>query len=170
MASSLTSTSLKSGFLYFTFLMIILAGVVYLFSDRSDSYQNLRKQAFLLTSSAFKNGIYFAHSKFQVRQNQEQYFDLWVDETTGLDFNKKGYPIGTSISNINQQKPKTAKHCKEIWQFVLGSLQPELVLAENENDYWVQLTSSDICIYHSPFTNKMQLSYHSLTGKIELVE
>jgi len=170
MASSLTSTSLKSGFLYFGFLMIIVGGVSYLLLDREGVHKDLRIQAFSLTASALKNGIYLARSKFLVRLKNEQYLDLWIDGKTGLDFNKTGYPIGTSITDSKQQEPKTAVHCKEIWQFVLGPLQPELTLVKNRNDYWVQLTSDNICVYRSPFVDKMQLSYHSSTGKVELTE
>jgi len=170
MASSLTSTSLKSGFLYFGFLMVIVGGVSYLLLDREGGHKNLRKQAFSLTASAFKNGIYLARSKFLVRLNNEQYLDLWVDGTTGLDFNKTGYPIGTSINDKGEKEAKTSNHCKEIWQFVLGPLQPNLIIIENGNDYWVELTSNNTCIYRSPFLDKMQLSYHSLTGKVELTE
>ena len=170
MASSLTSTSLKSGFLYFIFLAIIIGGVIYLLSNREANHQGFRKQAFALTASAFKNGIYFANTKFQIHLNKEQHFDLWTDGKAGLDFNAAGYPIGTSIIDNKQQQPKTATHCKEIWQFVLGPLQPKLTLIKNNTDYWVQLNSDNICIFKSSFTNKLQLSYHSLTGKVTLTE
>ena len=169
MASSLTSTSLKSGYIYLVLIAMVLMGVVYLLIGPSKPHNNLRKHAFYLTNSAFKNGIYLAHSKFQLRKTPNKTLNIWSDNHAGLDFNDKGYPIGTSILDPKTNTPLSKEHCIEIWKFILGPLQPSISTEKLEKDYWVEIDQQKKCIYLSSYDQKMQLSYHSLTGKTKIV-
>ena len=171
MASSLTTTSLRSSYLYFGLLLFIVIGVFYLFVFKKPSIKNnLYYHAFRLNGSAFENGIYFANIRFLTNNPEKNTLDQWLVEGIGLDFNRNGYPIGTDVQAADQQTPKTTEQCRQIWQFVLGPLQPKLYLSPNEDGYWVQLNEQNICIYRSFHLDKMQLSYHSQTGKVYLTE
>ena len=170
MASSLTSTNQYSSYLYVGFFVFIFASLIYFLNQPSSAQQNLRKQAFLLTASAFKNGIHFAHSKFQLSQSNPNKLNLWVENDTGLDFNHNGFPIGTSIKILEQKTPITTSNCIEIWRFVLGPIQPTLGVEGDKTNYWASLSEQNVCVFKSPYLDKMQLSYHSLTGKVEIVK
>ena len=170
MASSLTSTSLSSGSLYIGFFLFVFIGVLYFFNDSSDAHKNLREQSFLLAASAFKNGIYIAHSKYQTVQTNDNNLNLWSSRSTGLDYNHNGFPIGTSIKDIQQNIPTKVINCIEIWNFVLGPIKPTIGTNKYKDDFWVELEDKGKCIFHSSHLTKMQLSYHSLTGSVEIVK
>jgi len=167
--SSLTSTNIKSGFLYLFLLATISVGVLYLILfDKKTTFNNLQKKTLLITASAFKNGIKFANIKFNLNQNNNN-LNLWNTNNVGLDFNYHGFPIGTNILNNEQLVPASSEQCRQIWQFVLGPLQPALELSFNNSGYWVKLNTNGSCSYrYSQY--RPHINYQPLTGKISLLE
>lgn len=171
MASFLTSTSSKSSLLYLSFLGLILCGVFYLFWFKNpDVSKGLRQQAFRLNASAFANGIHLARMRYLTNNLKENRLNQWMDFDIGLDFSPSGYPIGTDIENLETEAPATVENCRQIWQFVLGPLQPKMYLTENKQGYWTQLNEDKSCSYFAFDLIKMQLSYHSSSGKVHLSE
>ncbi len=171
MASVLTSTSSKSGYLYLVLLALVVTGLVYLFVfEKPPVAKDWQRQAFRLNAAAFSNGIHLAHARFLTNNQDKIRQDWWQDKGVGLDYNPMGFPIGTDISEINLTTPASAENCRQIWQFVLGPLQPEVSLKKTDSGYWVELTEDKICVFYAFDLQKMQLSYHSLSGKVDLTE
>ena len=167
MASSLTSTNLKSGFLYLLLIVVASCAVLYLLlPNHSKTINHLQKKSLVINSSALKNGIKFANMKFKLKKNNSQRLNLWISNGVGLDFNDNGFPIGSNISNLNQQLPKSSKQCRQIWKFVLGPLQPKLELKFN-NGYWTKLEKNNTCSYRYS-SHKPYIVYHSLSGTVTL--
>jgi len=171
MASALTSTGLKSSQIYFAFILLVIVGVIYLLLIKKPSAaDNIVRQAFQLNSSAFENGIYFANIRFLTKNPDRNQLDQWLIGKVGLDYNQKGFPIGTDIEDFDQQTPKTSENCRQIWQFILGPLQPKLHLSKKNSGYWTYLNEQNVCIYQRDRLNKMILSYHSETGRVYLTK
>ncbi len=171
MASALTSTSSKSGYLYLILLGMVILGVVYLFAFKKPSVaKNWQQQAFNLNAAAFTNGIHLANARFLTNNSRQKRIDWWIDGGIGLDYNKAGYPIGTDISDSQLGAPINAENCAQIWRFVLGPLQPQIHSSKVKNGYWVELTKDKTCIFRAFELEKMQLSYHSQTGTVTLTE
>lgn len=168
MASSLTTTSLKSASLYVAFLTLVIAGVFYLLGhNKNQSTKLMMEKAFLLNASAFENGIQLAHSKFLVDENKS---GLLSYSSSELDFNTAGFPVGTSIEKKFRDHPYLSEHCVEIWQSVLSPLHPPMQLFPSENNYWVNLTDDNICVYRRSNLPKMSISYHSGTGTVVITK
>jgi len=172
MASSLTSTGLKSGVIYVFLLLGVVVGVVYLFLIKQPNVRNsLHLQAFKLNFSAFRNGIKLANYHFIVSQNNppNHGIDRWLDKNIGLDFNSYGFPIGTNVTDISQEKVQTSIQCMQLWQFVLGPLQPPISLIKKPDFYWVELTKNGLCTYQSDNVKNFIINYDPLSGKISLI-
>ena len=171
MASALTSTSSKSGYLYLVLLGMVILGVVYLFAFKKPSVaKDWQRQAFKLNAAAFTNGIHLANARFLTNNADQILINWWQHNGVGLDYNTAGYPIGTDIVDIQVSTPATVENCVQIWQFVLGPLQPKVQLKQTKNDYWAELTEDRTCVFHAFELKKMQLSYHSQTGTVILTE
>lgn len=171
MASSLTSTNLKSSSLYLLLLALVVVGVFYLFFFRKpDVTVGLQQHAFRLNAAAFTNGIYLANIRFITNNAERKTTDIWGEKETGLDFNRFGYPIGTNVLDVSQETPTSAEQCRQVWMFVLGPLQPKISLSSDSESYWVELDNSNNCIFRAFNLEKMQLSYQSRTGKVVLFQ
>ncbi len=176
MASALTSSNKNSIALYLILLLIILLGVGYLFLVKQPSIKiDLQRKAFSLNASAFKNGIYLAHIKFLAnvgdKQADSNLIDRWISDGLGLDYNVHGFPVGISYTKHNLPKqPVRLEDCRDIWDFVLGKLRPKLYLNKKLDSYWVDISDDGVCHYFFSDFKKTVISYHSLTGKVNLVE
>lgn len=174
MASSLTSASLKSGFLFICFLGLIGLGVVYLLLWRQPSVvDNLNQQAFRLNYAAFKNGIKLANYQFIANQSLYQSSEIlnrWNDGKSALDYNSSGFPIGTSVTDINQQQPNSALNCYEVWRFVLGPLQPEISIDPSQGKYWTELHPNEYCAYYPPNIKNLAIFYYFNQGNVHLYQ
>ncbi|MBV1909443.1 MAG: hypothetical protein KUG78_08975 [Kangiellaceae bacterium] len=171
MASSLTSTSSKSGNLYLFLLIFVVIGLFYLFFiKRPTATIDFQRQAFRLNSSAFENGIRLANMRFKSSSIEQNLVDRWFDKDVGLDYNENGFPIGTDIVIGESDKGMSAENCQQVWRFVLGPLQPKMLVARSENEYWVEVDANNNCVFHPFKIQQMQLSYHSTTGKVVLTK
>lgn len=176
MASALTSSNKDSIALYLILLVIILLGVGYLFLVKQPSIKiDLQKKAFSLNASAFKNGIYLAHIKFLANAGEKQadtnLTDRWISDGIGLDYNAQGFPVGISYTKNNLPKqPGKLEDCRDIWGFVLGKLRPRLYLNRRLDSYWVDISDDGVCHYYFSDFKQTTISYHSLTGNVNLVE
>ncbi len=171
MASALTSTNTKSGYLYLILLGMIVLGVVYLFVFKKPSVaKDWQRQAFRLNAAAFTNGIHLANARFLTNNANQVQVDWWLQGGIGLDYNSAGYPIGTDISDSQLSAPVKPENCGQVWKFVLGPLQPQMHPSKSENNYWVELTEDKTCVFHAFGLEKMQLSYQSQTGTVILIE
>jgi hypothetical protein len=159
---------------YVNYLIVIFSVglsffLLFKLSDRTPS-DNLYRQAFYLNAAAFKNGIHLANIKFFANNPNNDTIDRWQLPDVGLDYNNRGYPIGTQLSELDEKRITDIEQCRQIWQFVLGPLQPKIFLNANSNGYWVELIETDICIYH-PFNQpELSLRYLASTGETNLSE
>ena len=175
MASSLTATSLKSLSLYFVLLVMIVLGAIYfLHFKQPNVIDSLNTQAFRLNYSAFENGIKLANYQFIIRNAQQvknngNMFDIWTEGDIGLDYNNAGFPIGTDILRSNQQAPASSNDCLRLWQFVMGPLQPKILLKPDSGGYWTQLSFDNSCIFYSSDVPGLEVHYFSDTGKVSLI-
>ncbi|TQV88540.1 hypothetical protein [Aliikangiella coralliicola] len=170
MASSLTASGVKSSYLYLGVIIIFLVVVGYFWFLKQPSLRSgLEQNAFYFNFLALKNSIRLANLKFLAGQANPTPTDQWVENEVGLDFNSKGYPIGTDITNSRQEKPESAENCKQIWQFLMGPLQPRVSTNSEPENYLVTLMNNDICVYRSPRINDRQIRYNSNTGKVSLL-
>jgi len=136
-----------------------------------ESSRNLQKQAFKNNINAFRNGLYFSNLRFLTNNPYRNQTDQWFINGIGLDFNPQGFPIGTDITNTEQMTPKTLANCQQIWQFVLGPLQPELSLMSNKkNSYWVEFNRDKRCVFHPKTKVESSASYNPFSGKVFLEE
>ncbi len=153
------------------FTLLIVLGVFYLIFIRQPSLtQSLNRQAFFLNFSALKNGIYLANIRFITNHQLDSPLDRWISNNIGLDFNQKGFPIGTDVTNNQQQTPLSSNDCLTIWKFVLGPLQPKIFLTHQQDSYHARLSKNNICIYISNQLDDAEIHYNALTGKVYFFE
>lgn len=172
-ASFLTATSLRSSYYYLLFLLMIVSTVVYLlFFREPDIRSNLERQAFYYNYSTFKDAIYLANLRFLANTRNRRLIDNWVEKdpaqekSVGLDFNRFGYPIGTDITDSQQNTPETVANCIQIWQFLMGPVQPEIAQVRGDKNYWASLTHKGLCVYHSEKVDNVHIIYDSTNGKV----
>lgn len=171
MASILTATGARSGLIYIVLLLVAAIGGFYLLKLKQPSIEdNFNRQAFRLNYSALHNGIRLANYRFIANSQQESRIDRWVENDIGLDFNLKGYPIGTDIISGFQESPKTSNQCSQIWQFVLSPFSPSLSLQRQDSGYWVELTPENVCVYRFTEVDNLEIRYQAIKGKVELRE
>lgn len=182
MASLLTATGRQSIPLYLFLMALFSLGASYLVTFRKPSLQDsFHLQAFKLNYAAFNNGIRFAKVRFIAREQKQSNIDVWsvsqVNTLSGLDYNQYGFPIGTDITSTNQQLPETDEQCRQVWQFVLGPLQPKIFLSTDDYEqihqdagYWAKITPDNICLYHSSQVNQFVIRYNARSGEVLLME
>ena len=167
MADRFIGSSFKNRLFYFGLVTIFAITFSYLFWLKDPSIkQSFEDQAFELNYSALKNGIRFAHYQYLLKQGKQQKNNTLAK----LHYNKKGYPISAIDMELANQRqtPKNAEDCRNIWKFVLGPLQPKLDLTPSENDYWVELSSENTCLFYSNTSKHQVITYHPQTGLVEL--
>ncbi|MCW8999646.1 MAG: hypothetical protein OQK04_13140, partial [Kangiellaceae bacterium] len=121
MANMLTSTGSRTTYYYLALIIIFILVVGFLWFFRQPSIkQNLEEGAFYSNYLAFQNSIRLANRKYLANINDGKYLDKWTVNGRGLDYNKAGFPIGTSLLISETEKPLTATHCRQIWQFLMG--------------------------------------------------
>ncbi|MDQ7049355.1 MAG: hypothetical protein Q9M92_07330 [Enterobacterales bacterium] len=171
MTNPLVSTGIKTAYWYIVLLGIFIASVFYWFSFGNPSRKDeLYTQAFYLNSKAFENAIYFARVKFMSDHTQISSLDRWTINGIGLDYNNAGYPTGTDVDDSYYDRPQTVENCQQIWRFILGPLQPKLLLQPTENNYWVELNDNNICIYRPFHYKNLEIRYDSALGKVETIK
>lgn len=172
MASGLSSTGVKSGFLYLILLIAIVMAVLYfLLVQRPGVRDNMDRHAFRLNFAAFSNGIKFANLRYTTNSASvmgKGGIDQWLDGDIGLDYNNAGFPIGTDILVAGLQLPRSSKDCLQLWQFVLGPLQPKITLSQKSGKYWTRLIDDSVCIYQSSQIDGLFILYDANKGKVSL--
>ena len=171
MANVLTSTGSRTTYYYLALiiLFILVVGFLWFFKQPSIK-QNLDEGAFYSSYLAFQNSIRLANRKYLANINDGKYLDKWIVNGKGLDYNKTGFPIGTSVVIPELAKPQTAIHCQQIWQFLMGPLQPELVLDKNLKHYWVILDSQSNCVFKNPRVLGRHIVYEATSGEVSFSE
>ena len=171
MANVLTSTGSRTTYYYLILIILFVLMVVFLWFFRQPSLKkNLDQGAFHSNYLAFKNSIRLANLKFLANVSDGKYLDKWIVNGRGLDYNQAGFPIGTSVAILKPERPQTVTHCQQVWQFLMGPLQPELELAKHSNHYWVSLDHSGQCVFKNPNVLSKQIVYETTTGKVSFSE
>lgn len=171
MANVLTSTGSRTTYYYLALIILFILVIAFLWFVRQPSIKkSLDEGAFHSNYLAFKNSIRLANLKFLASVSTQKNLDKWIVNGRGLDYNQTGFPIGTSVVITEAAKPQSVTHCQQIWQFLMGPLQPELVLAKNPNHYWVVLDPQGNCVFKNPKVLGKQIVYVATTGKVNFSE
>ncbi|WP_196139761.1 hypothetical protein [Aliikangiella sp. G2MR2-5] len=174
MASILTGTSRTSGYFYLVLILLLSIFIAYAWFIKDPSIkQNLQDQSFNMSFQAFRNSIKLANLKYLANNHKFSGQDRWVENGVGLDFNLKGFPIGTNISIPDQAYPDSAKDCEDIWHFLIDYLLPENTPGSETQtskiNKVVTLTTDNKCVYQQPNSKMLAISYDSSRGAVELV-
>ncbi len=175
MSSVLTSTTSKSSYFYLGLILLATLGGWYLFKLKDPSISvSLQKQAFRLNYSAFKNGIIFANYQFIIHEKVmlKKALSLNNEQPSKLKFlyNEAGFPVALNKQQKAQNKPLSSQDCLDIWQNVLGPLQPKISLKPADKNYWVSLSKNNDCVFHHELLKSMQIRYKASSGKVILTD
>jgi len=169
-ANQLITSSFKNRLFYLAILALFGAIVVYFIYIKDPGIkQNLERQAFQLNYSALQNAIRLQKYQYIVYKSNLEISKELTRRLNGLEFNRKGFPIAAEIIDKAQQSPRNALDCQQIWQKVLGPLQPVLQLSPQENSYWVDITVDDICVFRSVNIHDLEIHYDAVKGLVSLV-
>lgn len=169
MASLLTSTGIRSGLIYMIVLLMVVLGGFYFLKFKQPSIEdNFNLQAFQSNYGALNNGIRLANYHFIATSRRESQIDRWVENGIGLDFNLKGFPVGTDVDSASQESPRTSSQCSQVWQFVLSPFGPNLSLTNDQLGYWVELTPENVCVYRFSKVKNLEIHYQASEGKVTL--
>jgi hypothetical protein len=168
-ASLLTATSFSSR-LYYIGLLLVFSGLVvyFLFWREPSTQENLERRAFELNYAAFKNSVRLANYRFILKQ-AESGNNLTSIRVNGLEFNRSGFPVSGKKLTLSQNSPRNAEDCRQIWQNVLGPLQPPVSLGFMEKSYWVELSIENYCIFRSSQISDLAIEYNAVKGLVSLV-
>ncbi|WP_144392399.1 hypothetical protein [Pleionea sediminis] len=158
--SRLITWSLVIGFFISSLLWSVL-------SPNERESRKADQQILTVTTSALQQAVIFSHMKFHaVSANKLNYIDLVKINDFGLDFNKQGFPIGTSHSENSITLPVTTNNCREIWNALLVVMQPML---EPEAQAKIRVKSlSGVCHFRSIKFPEHSILYNPKSGKVSL--
>ena len=169
MASLLTATGFQNR-LYYLGLFFVFSGVVsyFLYLKEPSIQENLERRAFQLNYSALKNSIRLFNYRYILKQAESGNLNAAHISINGLAFNSAGYPIGESKAKPTQESPIFAENCRQIWQSVLGPLQPALSSKYSQNGYWVELSIENYCIFRHGQISDLAIEYNAVKGLVSL--
>jgi len=148
-------------------LFALFASYWLLYKEPS-SINKLENRAFELNHSAMENGIRLANYQFIVRTATDKKASKKNIKINELTFNEEGFPIADANSTGYRHSPNTPEDCQQVWQRVLGPLQPELSLSPKESRYWVDITVDNICVYRNNRINDRQIEYDAVKGLVSI--
>ena len=180
MGSPLTSTSVRSAWLFLGLMLLVVLTVIYLYFFRSPSIEeNFKQQARYANYEALKNSIRFANYRFIVSDTSLTTLDIWRDGDQALDYNRAGFPIGTALDENDVLAITNKSQCVQVWRFLLGPLRPSI--SENrlrgkagESEYWVKLSTPNKnnqtdCLFISLDVSNFTVRYRPENGTVEIV-